>query len=309
MNKYNDKRAFVEAALIAAMATIFAFSINFIPILSISIILIPVPFLILAYRHGNKYSVLAFITFSLLTGILTDIVNTALLITIFGPMTIAMGHFIKRRTEPFIIIGAGTIASMISIFAVFQFISFIGNINIIDNLANIMEGIVNNQVEMLKTMNVDVLSADEVINYMLMILPGVLIIQSVLAAFGNLYLTTNILKRLSTDDFHLPSFSEFRLPSNIVAGSFIIFALSYLTRYLNGVYHVSLITNVILLFVFLFFIQGIATISFFIKRTSIPKTIRIILIGIILIASPLLTAISFIGLMDSVVDIRKVRQR
>ncbi len=306
MKSYNDNKAFMEAALIAAITTIFAISTIYLPILSISIILIPVPFMILAYRHGARYSILSFITFSLLIGILTELMYTILLISIFGPMTIAMGYYIKRRKESYVVIGVGTIASILSIFIVFQFISYIGGISIIDEIAIVAENIINTQVDMLKTMNVDVLSADEILNYLLMIVPGVLIIQSMFIALGNYYLTAAILKRFRSNDIDLPQFSTFRLPTNIVLGSFIIFTLSYLTRYIEGIYHVSLITNVTLLFIFLFFLQGISVISYLIKRTNTPKAIRILLIGIIFLISPLLTAISFVGLVDSIVDVRRL---
>jgi len=299
----------MEAALISAITSIFAISTIHLPILSILIILIPVPFMVLAYRHGSRYSTLSFITFSLLTGSFTGIMYTIFLISIFGPMTFIMGYYIKRQRESYLVIGAGTIASILSILIIFQLTSYIGGFNIVDEIAFVAENIVSTQVEMLKTMDVGVLSADEILNYLLMIVPGILIIQSVFVAIGNYYLTASILKRFSSKDVELPQFSTFILPTNIVLGSFIIFTLSYLTRYIQGIYHASLITNVTLLFIFLFFIQGISVISFLIKRTRTPKAIRILLIGMIFLISPLLTAVSFIGLVDSIIDVRKLRTK
>jgi len=299
----------MEAALISAITSIFAISTIHLPILSILIILIPVPFMVLAYRHGSRYSTLSFITFSLLTGSFTGIMYTIFLISIFGPMTIIMGYYIKRQRASYRVIGAGTIASILSILIIFQLTSYIGGFNIVDEIAFVAENIVSTQVEMLKTMDVGVLSADEILNYLLMIVPGILIIQSMFIAIGNYYLTASILKRFSSKDVELPQFSTFILPTNIVLGSLIIFTLSYLTRYIEGIYHASLITNVTLLFIFLFFIQGISVISFLIKRTRTPKAIRILLIGMIFLISPLLTAVSFIGLVDSIVDVRKLRTK
>jgi len=299
----------MEAALISAITSIFAISTIHLPILSILIILIPVPFMVLAHRHGSRYSTLSFITFSLLTGSFTGIMYTIFLISIFGPMTIIMGYYIKRQRESYLVIGAGTIASILSILIIFQLTSYIGGFNIVDEIAFVAENIVSTQVEMLKTMDVGVLSADEILNYLLMIVPGILIIQSVFVAIGNYYLTASILKRFSSKDVELPQFSTFILPTNIVLGSFIIFTLSYLTRYIEGIYHDSLIINITLLFIFLFFIQGISVISFLIKRTRTPKAIRILLIGMIFLISPLLTAVSFIGLVDSIVDVRKLRKK
>lgn len=308
MSSYDNKKALIESALIAAITTILAFSTMYLPLLSIFIVLIPVPFMMLAYRQGIKYSILSFITFSIIIGALTDIINTGLLILIFGPMTIAMGYYISKKKEPYIVIGLGAMASILSIFVGFQLVSYTSGVDIITQISVKAEEIIRTQVEMLKNMQVDVLSADEIINYLLMIIPGVLIIQSLLISFGNYYLTIVILKRFNINKLEFPQFSTFRLPSNIVLGSFIIFVLSYLTTYIDGIYHVSLITNVTLLFIFLFFLQGISVVSFLIKKTNIPKAIRLILMGVILFISPLLTAISFIGLVDSVVDIRKLKK-
>lgn len=265
--------------------------------------------MILTYRHDIRYSILSLVTFSLLTGVLTDLMYTLFLISIFGPITIAMGYYIKKQKEPYMVIGAGTAASILSIFIIFQLTSYIGGINIINEISMVLENIMNTQMDMLKEMNVGVLSVDEMLSYLLMIVPGILIIQSMFLAVGNYYLTAAILRRLGLKDMEIPQFSTFRLPKNIVFGVFIIFTLSYLTRYVEGIYHASLIMNVTLFFIFTFFLQGISVISYLIKRTKAPKAIRIILIGMIFVISPLLTAISFIGLIDSMVDIRKLETK
>ena len=196
--------------------------------------------------------------------------------------------------------------SIFSILVIFQVASYIGNINIFDEITLAMEGIVNKQVDMLKTMNINALNADEILNYLLMIMPGVFVIQSMVIAFGNYYITANVLRRFKVNNIELPQFSNFKLPRNIIFGFVIVFILSYLTRYIKGIYHVNLLTNVMLLFVFMFFIQGMSVISHLIKRTKIPKTLRIFLLVLILFISPLLTVISFVGLLDAVVNIRNI---
>lgn len=307
MKNYSEKKAFIEATLIAAITTIFAISIVYVPILSTSIILIPVPFMILAYRHDSKYYILSFITFSILIGILTEIFYTGFLVLLFGPMTVAMSYYIKKRREPYAVIGIGTVTSVFSILIMLKLVSYLGNIDIIKEISLIAEGIVNKQVDMLKSMNVDVLSIEEILDYLLMIVPSILVIQSMVAAFGNYYLTVSMLRRFNIDNVELPRFSDFRLPKNIVFGAFIIFVLSYLTKYVESIYQEGLITNVTLIFIFMFFIQGVAVISHIIKRTKTPKPIRIALIVVVFFVNPLLTAVAFIGLIDSVVDMRRIR--
>ncbi|HZX21551.1 MAG TPA: DUF2232 domain-containing protein, partial [Clostridia bacterium] len=228
------------------------------------------------------------------------------LLLIFGPMILAMGHYIKKQKEPYAVIGIGTIVSVFSVLIIFQIASYIGNVNIFDEITLAMEGVVNKQIDILKTMNIDALNADEVLDYLLMIIPGVFVIQSMIIAFGNYYITANVLKRFNVNNIELPQFSNFRLPRNIVLGFVIVFILSYLTRYIKGIYHANLLTNVTLLFVFMFFIQGMSVISYLIKKTKIPRAVRIFLLVLILFISPLLTVISFVGLIDAIVNIRNI---
>ena len=306
--KYSNKRALIEAALIASIATFFAISFIFIPILSLLLFLLPVPFLILSSRHGTRYTVLSLIIASILIGVLTEIVFTLFVIMIFGPMAIIMGYYIKRNREPYAVIGFGAVASIISIFATVQLVSTIGGFNIINSIEGIIRQVVESQGEMLMSVNLSTLNINEMANYLLMIIPGMLVVQALVSAFLNYYLTVAILRRLRYTQYSLPEFSNFILPKNIVLGSFIIYTLTLLSRYVKGIYHTSLMANATILFVCIFFLQGLALISYMLKKVKILKLVRIFIIILIVLISPLLTIVSFAGLIDSVFDIRKLRQ-
>lgn len=309
MQNNNYSKILMEALLIAAVTTILAISALQVSILSMILILIPVPFMILSYRHGHKYSIFSFIIFILLMGVATNFNNSVYLGIIFAPMTIAMSYCLKKEKEPYLVIGAGTVVTILSITMVFKVIASVGGIDIVKEISVMAEHIVNTQVDMLKSLEADIPSTESIISYLLLLIPGILMIQSLLIAMGNYYLAVNLLARIKSTDFNRPQFSTFRLPQSFTMGSFMIMALSYLTKYIEGIYHTSLITTVVILFMALFFIQGISVISFLIKRTNINHVVRVLLIGIILLISPLLTAVSFIGLIDSIVDIRKLERR
>ena len=306
--KYTNKRALIEAALIASIATFFAISFIFIPVLTLLLFLLPVPFMILSARHGTRYTILSLIIASILIGVLTEIVFTLFVIMIFGPMAIVMGYYIKRNREPYAVVGMGAAVSIISIFVTIQLVATIGGFNVIDNIASIIRQVVDNQTDMLINVNLSSVNISDMANYLLMIIPGLLIVQSLVSAFLNYYLTIAILRRLRYSEYVLPEFSHFILPKNIVFGSFMIYALTFLSRYVEGIYHSSLAANVTILFVFVFFLQGLALISYILKKVKILKAVRIFIIILIILISPLLTIVSFAGLIDSVFDIRKLRQ-
>lgn len=303
-----DKKALIEAALIALLATFFAISFIFIPVLTVLLFLIPVPFMVLSARHGSKYTVLSILIASLLIGILTEIIFTILIITIFSPMSVVMGYFIKRNREPYAVIGMGAAVSIIAVFITIQLVAVISGFNVIDNLAMIIRQVVDNQSEMLMNVNLSTINVNEMVNYLLLIIPGLLIVQSLVSAFLNYYLAASILRRLRYTQYTIHEFSNFALPRNIVLGSFIIYSLTFISRYVEGIYHSSLAANVTILFIFVFFLQGLALISYLLKKIRIIKAVRVLLIFLVVIISPLLTIVSLAGLIDSVFDIRKLRQ-
>lgn len=309
MNEGSNKRALIESALMATITSFFILGTFYIPFLAVLLAVLPVPFIVLSIRQGTRYTVLSLIIVSLLIGFLTGIFYTVFVFLIFAPIALAMGYAIRRRKKPYEVIGFGTAASVFSVFFMLQIVGIASGINIIDETAVIVREVMDHQMEMLTAMNVNAVGVNAAINYILMILPALVIIQSMMGAFVNYYLTAAVINRFRFMDYHLGEFSDFKLPGNIILGSFIIFVLSIMTRYIEGLQHISLIANVTIIFVVLFFLQGITFISYLLKKMKVPKVIRIILIVLLVLISPLMTLVAIMGLMDALLDMRRVRRK
>ncbi len=309
MNSVTNKKALIETALISTITSLFAISFSYIPVLFILIFLIPVPYMVITTRHNIKHGLIALLISSLLIGFLTDIVFVLFIILFFGPLALVMGHLIKRNTDEVSVIGIGALISILTIFLTIQMISMIGGFNVIDSLSVMINEAIELQMETLTSMNVQVSDIQGFFDYLLMLFPSIIIIQSLFLTVINYYGTIAILKRLGFKQHTLPQFSHFKLPKNIIFGSFIILLLSYATRFIDGIYTDSLVNNVLIIFIFVFFIQGLSFISFFLKKRGVYKPVRILLIILILLISPLLIFISMLGLLDSLMDMRKLRQK
>ncbi|KAB3530308.1 YybS family protein [Alkaliphilus pronyensis] len=308
MELNNNKKAMIEAAFIATISSFFGISVIYIPVLTILLFLLPVPLIVLAVRQGTKYTVLALIITSLIIGILTEVVFTFFLIIIFGPVALIMGYYIKKKQEPFKTIGIGTTVSALTTFISILTISAIVEFNFADLIGETFRSVVEHQSEMFTSMNVSITSLNEIIDYLTIILPGLLIVHSMVITFINYYVSIAILRRLRFQAYKLPRFRHFKLPSNIILGSFILFILTYLTRFVAGINYEGLYENIKILFLFVFYLQGIAFMRYMISKVSIPEFARVLIIVLLIIISPLLTLISLIGLIDSVFDIRKLRE-
>lgn len=308
MNLMSDRKALIEAALMATISSFFVISFIYIPFLALLLIFLPVPFLVLATRHGNRYVVFSFLITSVIVGALTGIIYPIFIVLLFGPMTLIMGYFLKRKANPYQVIGLGTLVSVFSIFIVLQLVDWVAGIYIMDELILMLQSVIDHQIGALENMDIQAISREELLSYLVIIIPGAFVVQSLLICFLNYYMTAAVLKRLRVDQQQLPEFSNFRWPGNIVLGSFIIFILTFATQFIEGIYAQTLLTNITLIFSFVFFLQGIAFISFFIKKTKINKVIRVVIIGIIVVLSPLLTIVAIMGLVDALFDMRNLKK-
>jgi len=298
-----SKRALIEASLIAGIVSIFAIIGAVTPLLSILLILLPVPFIFITVRHKFLYSFFSIIITSLVLGIFLGIVYSFFLLIMILPMTIAMGRYIKKEKEPLFVITIGTMVATLSTFFIIQ---LVGEINIIQIMADAMREVLAHQQEMLLSINLTAtVEVDNMINYFIMLLPALLVVQAIVSTFANYYLCIASLRRFAVKNVTLSEFSNFKLPKNIVLGAFIIFVLSFLTRYVEGLYHDALIMNIVVIFAFIFFMQGLAFINYYMKKMKVHKALRVVLTIIVVLVGPIMTVTSFIGVIDSIFDIRK----
>ncbi|AKL97349.1 hypothetical protein CACET_c39230 [Clostridium aceticum] len=309
MKDFSNKKAFIEAALMVTITCFFVISTLYIPFLSVLLFVLPVPFMILSCKYSTSYTVISLVVASLLIGLLTGMLYTVFIFVIIAPIALVMGHYMKYEKNPFQVIGVGTAASVFSIFLIIQIISMISGIHIIEEMGRMIGEVLDHQVEMLRAVNVSSVDIHEAINYFMMILPGLIIIQSIIGAFINYYLAVAIMNRLKFSPYKLDGFEGFKLPGNIVLGSFIIFLLSLMTRYIEGIDHNSLIANATLIFVVVFFLQGISFMNYVLKKRNFPKFLRIFILILLIFVSPLMTLVAMIGLLDAMIDMRRIRKR
>ncbi|AOY75354.1 YybS family protein [Clostridium formicaceticum] len=309
MKDYSNKKAFIEAALMVTITSFFVVATLYIPILSVLLFFLPVPFIILSFRYSTSYTVISLAVASLFIGLLTGVLYTVFIFVIITPIALIMGHYMKHHKKPFQVIGVGTAVSVFSIFLMIQIVSMVSGVHIIEEMGRMIGEVLDHQVEMLHTVNVSSLDIQEAINYFMMILPGLIIVQSMIGAFINYYLAVAIMNRLKFISYKFDGFEDFKLPANIVLGSFIIFILSLLTRYVPGIDHNSLIANATLIFVVVFFLQGISFINYLLKKRKFPKFLRIFILILFVFISPLMTLVAIIGLLDAMIDIRRIGKR
>ncbi|WP_026895389.1 YybS family protein [Clostridiisalibacter paucivorans] len=313
MNLKDKTTKFTEIAIITSIMTIFIFlGLYAIPII---FILYPVPFIVLAVRHGIKYSIMSILVSCALASILIEFFVGVFIFIIFGAISVVLGYMINEKYKSYQIIGGGTLISLVTVALLLYVMGIFTGINLVDPIKDFFNEALQFQKQILGTMDFTQYEINEILdmlkqgyNYTMLAMPTIIIISSVFLVYINYYISVVILNRLGNKVDYIPKFKHFKLPGNVLMGILVIFLGTTIIRVLKLFYYDTIFLNVITVLSFIFLIQGLAVVMFFLDRKKINKFIKAILFVLILLSGPLNIIISFIGVADILFNFRKIKR-
>ena len=302
-----------ETAIITTFMTlIIIFGFNMFPII---ILFYPIPFIILGVRHKTKYNIYSILASSILIGILTDIFTGLLIFLVFGLISIIITYMINKKHRSQDILIGGAIATIVAILISIAIIGYITGISFLSQINATLSESMKLQLEILREMDLstyeltlfkDFLTVTT--DYMIILIPATIVISSVFVVYMNYWMSTAILSRLGHKTVEIPKFMHFRLPSNAIMGSAVIIVAAILFRSMKLFYYETIFINAVVLISFVFFMQGLSVVVFLMNRKKMHKIVKAILIFLIIVNMPLSIMVSIIGLLDVVLDFRKLKK-
>ena len=236
MNIENKTRGMIEAAMMVTLTSVFAVMGTYIPLLTFILFFIPVPFIILAKRRGLSFTLLGVVVASILIGMLTEPVHALFVVSLPGIIAIVIGYMMNKNYSPGKIFLGGTLAGLVSITITAQLGAIITGINVIDSITEMFKqsgdmvlslyktsGVANEQIQKIES------NLDKIMEMVMITIPAAFIISSAFSSYINYSVASKVLKRVSKEDVsELPALRYVTLPKNIVMGSFLILALTYI---------------------------------------------------------------------------------
>lgn len=303
-----DRRGMVETITIAIAAAMLAIASYLIPLLILLIPLLPVPFTIVSAKHGIYAGIIALMISTLIVGVVGGLFLALLYIISVGIVALGMGYLIRKGYSAFRVILLGTVISSLIIFGTLSLlIDEAGNTGA-DLIAEVLIATMQGQQEVLQSVGLSVNNIESMVHSFMVIFPGVIILQSLVSAIINYFISGGILRKKGVYIPGLVEFSGFKLPENIALGSVILLGLSYLTKYFEGIHTNALMANVLLLFIFLYYLQGLAYISFLLKKLKLSGGFRVGIMILLILATPLVMVIGVLGMLDTIFDLRRLRK-
>lgn len=296
---------------------LFMVSFSIIGFGTLPIILILFPILFIAYgvKNGLIPSILIMVIVSTIVGFATDTISGLLLFLTFAPITIVLIYGIKSRRKSMEILAASSLIFFLTVLLIIGYMSGVLGINIATQLENSFKSILTIQVDLFQEMgltNFELLKVKDLLERayksMLLTVPSIVIITSLIISYVNYYVSVVVLRKFGIGVVNIPRFSKFRLPNNIIPGTLVMFLGAYLTKNIKGFSYETILANLILLIGFMFYIQGLSVIDALMIKRRIVFPLRIVFLLIIVFFTPLVSIISILGLLDVLIDFRKIRK-
>lgn len=308
-NKKNTK-GLVESALITSIACIVAIVGIYVPFLGYTLMLISVPFIILMIRNGWKYVILSSLVSSILVATISFPTYGIYVAVLGGGVGIVIGYFIDKGDESSKVIFYGTIATSIAFFVIFMIIAFLSGISAIE----MIDYITAETTVMLKDTGMEKMLTGKGLEFgniavvFKMLIPSSIIIFATIFSIFNYFISSVIMQRIGMNIPKIKRFSQFSLPNNIMIGTTLILILSYIVGKLNIVNSQVLFINILYLFIYVFMIQGLSVLFFYMESVKMNIYLKIITVILVFIFQ-LIIVIAILGWLDSIFNFRKLGRK
>lgn len=312
MNNEKMTNIFELAGVILGMSLFTLASLYFFPLM---FLIFPVAFIVLGIKNGLLDGIISLMTTCTIVAFVIEPMTALYIFLLFGPLVISMIYTIKKRKSTMEVLLVGTISFFTSIIVVFGIINYIEG-NLLLTIEQAFKETLNIRIEALKDMGLtsyEILEnkklLEDAFKYMLLIAPATGLLTSLIVSYMNYSLTIIGLRRIGIYVVNIPRFSRFRLPNNISIGIIVMFITGFVAKQLNFDYFDTIAINLTVLIGIMFSIQGLSVIDFFLIKIKVKKFFRILFILLTIIAAPLMTVVSGLGLIDVIFDLRKLKRK
>lgn len=323
MTKSFATRSIAEGALLAVITAILTSIGTLIPFASmITYLIVAVPIIVLIVRNNLTIGILASVVAAFLIAIFIGPLTATFFYIQFMGIALVYGTMIKKNYAAGKILLAGTIISVISTLILFALVLFVTNISLEDQKQAIYDTVdysieLYQETGMMENFRKQGLDEEDIrqlltktIDLLLKVLPTILIMAGLIAAFTNFIMARLALKRLGIKPPYLAPFAEWRLPWYIIWGVILGWGGYLLGDYMDVNILRVLGQNIMIAYGIILFVLGLAVIAHFMKtyRVGLFTRLGIAFIIIFMFHYAVLLTLG-IGMFDLIFDYRKLGEK
>jgi uncharacterized protein YybS (DUF2232 family) len=265
----------------------------------------PVPLAVLIYRHGLRPGIIAAIVSGLLAGFIMQHPAATLLILLVLGLGVAIGEALRDGlsfNQTMLVAWGGAFLAFGALYAVS------GLLFGIDLIEATTKTWLEQLVRIMGVQGMQPLSAAELENlaaHLRSLLPGMLALSAGGISLLDYWFTGRWLRRLGSEIPWFPPFAQWDFPWYLAWGYIAGIGLPLLRGIIKSPLLIPVATNFELVFRFIFMVQGLAVIWYYLTRRGGRRAIAFVLTGLSLLFSP---AVVLIGLLDAWFDLRRLKR-
>jgi Predicted membrane protein len=318
-NRIYNTKAIIEAGLISAIIVVIMLLNVYVPIFSVlGVFILPVPVTVLYIRHNYKVTLGAVVVSAILIAMLYDPISALTSSTLFGATGMTLGYCVKHDKKFSTTILFLAIASAVSVIINFAIFSSFVNKDGIVGLVNQNIKILNESLNMSKGLYSKMGVPSEqfaqleksfsifTTDFILKLMPAMLVIMSFGSAYFNYVITKSILKKLRYNIEDVKPFNEIYINTRI-GTILVLFLIIGILLNKNKMAVGEYITNsseIILQLIFV--LDGLAVVYYYLKNKLNMTKMFIVLILIFTATSQLSIIYMYLGFIDMIIDFRKL---
>ncbi len=311
MNPKISTRALTEGALMSGITALLGVLSYYIPFLTLLIFAWPIPIVLLGKRHGLAVSGVATLVSGVLLSLFTPILFAIQIVVMYGLLALALAFAYQKElgtTRTFLV---GYATSLISIVVLMQLYSLFTGVSIVTELTEMMRISMEEVQRMYAGMGMDLTTleqslgqVDHMIQTMSRLFPATILIIPATITFINMFASEKLLSRLGYRITGIPPFRTWKLPNHASFGFLGILLLAMFGLGLNIPNFDLVYQNLLYIILMVFFIQGLAVISYVSYQRGLSKAFTVIFIIMLLMMPFLQSIVQLVGLLESVFHLR-----
>ena len=285
-----------------------------VPQLSLLLLLVPVPFALIGTLTNIKNNIIILILTCVVSIFFVKPIYIAdvFINSIIPGMLIGMvakkvlKNQDSNKYEP---IFAGSLIFILSI-AIHYFISkYTFNIDLLEEILGIFNTSLEDQKSLIEAAtDIEIFNTQNIMDTFTNLIPSMLFFRGMILSIVIYLVEVFALRKMKYGNLSDIKFRYFYLPGNAIMISFILYLLMILLSSMKTpLYTEAIFLNLQVVFNFMFIIQGLSVCTYFVKKWLSKGTGKKVLIGVLCVGIFGVTGISFIGMVDSILDFRNVR--
>lgn len=293
--------------------------VTFIGLLGLSMPIValvyPIVLTLIGLKNGIDKSIITLITSLVFIATINQSLSVLIIPVQYGILAVATVYMINKKYKINEIIAYTIGLVLVMVFIHMALNWYFKDINTLIQLENNLIEVSEQQMEALNTQNISEAEKSQTRNilktalkYLTSVLPVLLIMSSTFMAYTNYYISSRLARRSGRLDIEIPKFSKIIFPKHVILGLGTILLISYGLKYSGNINHMQLTNNIFLLIYAVFLVEGLSLIVHLINKMKINKYFKILFIVVIALSSFLNIILFTMGMLDIVLDFRKLRE-